>query len=80
MHPIFDRVGIAHVIDVYDISKLADPLYAAFALFQPRGIPREAEVDKRTKLLEIQTFRCRLANIPYPISACWGPLLPAGQR
>ncbi len=44
MHPIFDRVGIAHVIDVYDISKLADPLYAAFALFQPRGIPREIEL------------------------------------
>ena len=55
-------------------SKLADAVDPAFALLEPRGIPRQIEVDESFEPLEVQAFRRGIGSDQDPQRA----LLDAG--
>ena len=56
------------------VSDLADPLHSSFALFEPRWVPWQVDVDLGTEPLKVEAFACRIsraneANIS-PLDRC----------
>ncbi len=56
MHPIFDRSLVTQVIDEYYWPWLPDALNASLALFKPRRIPREVNVNEGAKTLQVKSL------------------------
>ena len=75
MHPVLHRTRVAHVADVDLGSDLSDPLYPPLALFEPGGVPRQAQVDERPEpcsgIVRKNPVFARSASIRQKSSAKW---------
>ena len=61
VHSVFDRPFMSpHVVYKDSVTQLANALDPSFALFQSGRISREVRINKRTELLQVQSFTCRV--------------------
>lgn len=62
MYPVFHRIFVTQVVNVYDFVYLADALDTPFMLFQTGRIPWKIQVDQGTQPLQIQSLAGRTGS------------------
>ena len=63
---VLDRAGISQVQDVDIVANLADPLHASLALFEPRWVPWQVDVDLGAEPLKVEALACRVGRADQP--------------
>src|SRR5664280_1857269 len=56
MHAVLHGVAVAHIVEVYLGTALADALNTALALLELGGVPRKIQVDQGAHRLQVEAL------------------------